>query len=233
VLAISRLACKQFIAAGFDNSLIFPYGYFVDARVPEISVRERKRGKILRFAYIGTLIKRKGYDIAINAFSTMIAEGNGVELDLYGMSEGKEWNANSFSGIRHCGMLPFGKTQAALTQYDAVVVPSRYDGWSVVVNEAIIAGTPIIVSRNVGASDLVATHLLGLVYDGTEEGLSNALREIVRAPHRLERWSQAEQAFAPNIRPARAAQYLVDVLRFGFEGGVRPRCPWYQLGEES
>ena len=60
---------------------------------------------------------------------------------------------------------------------DAFVLPSRHDGWGVVINEALGAGLPIIVSDGVGAAhDLVTHGVNGLI---TPAGDACALRDAL------------------------------------------------------
>src|SRR5437870_11248743 len=48
---------------------------------------------------------------------------------------------------------------------DLLVLPSRYDGWGAVINEALMSGIPAICSDNCGAADLVRSSVqLGAVF---------------------------------------------------------------------
>src|SRR5262249_3117283 len=62
---------------------------------------------------------------------------------------------------------------------DIFVLPSRHDGWGVVVNEALGAGLPMIVSDRVGACDLVEDGAKGLITcAGDVEELADALLQL-------------------------------------------------------
>ncbi len=47
---------------------------------------------------------------------------------------------------------------------DRLVLPSRWDGWGAVVNEALSAGTPAIVSDTCGCSSLLVSSRCGAVF---------------------------------------------------------------------
>ena len=65
---------------------------------------------------------------------------------------------------------------------DIFVLPSRHDGWGVVVNEALGAGLPIIVSDRVGARDLVENGCNGFVTTaGDIDSLASALLKLGRS----------------------------------------------------
>jgi glycosyltransferase involved in cell wall biosynthesis len=70
---------------------------------------------------------------------------------------------------------------------DIFVLPSRHDGWGVVVNEALGAGLPIIVSDRVGARDLVDDGRNGLITcAGDVEELADALLQLGQS-HQMRR----------------------------------------------
>ena len=80
------------------------------------------------------------------------------------------------------GRLEGERLLAAYCSADALVLPSRFEPWGLVVNEGMAAGLPIIVLNRVGcASDLVDGHETGIVYDyaGTD-GLFDAMAAMTR-----------------------------------------------------
>jgi glycosyltransferase involved in cell wall biosynthesis len=62
---------------------------------------------------------------------------------------------------------------------DVLCVPSRYDGWGLVVPEGLAAGLPVIATDRMGAAlEFVRTGRNGwLIPAGDEEALLNAMRE--------------------------------------------------------
>jgi glycosyltransferase involved in cell wall biosynthesis len=83
----------------------------------------------------------------------------------------------------------------------AFVLPSLYEEWGLVVNEAMACGVPVLVSRTVGcAEDLVAHGRNGFLFDPTDaDALGRALQTLVSDPAtvarmgreslaRIERW---------------------------------------------
>jgi glycosyltransferase involved in cell wall biosynthesis len=70
---------------------------------------------------------------------------------------------------------------------DVMVLPSEYEPFGVVVNEAMLCGCPVVVSDRVGAGDdLVSSGENGFVFPfGQIESLGAILREVLASPERL------------------------------------------------
>ena len=62
------------------------------------------------------------------------------------------------------------KNQIELKTYyrnaDILILPSKYESWGLVINEAMASSTPVITNRNCGASfDLIKNNKTGLIYN--------------------------------------------------------------------
>jgi glycosyltransferase involved in cell wall biosynthesis len=123
-----------------------------------------------------------------------------------------------FAGFRNQSELPRFFELA-----DAFVLPSRHEPWGLIVNEAMAAGCPVIVSSDVGChADLVTDGVEGCVFPvGDITALTAALRRVFRTPEtagamgdaarrRIADWSFEEdvrglrQALAHTTRKLRA-----------------------------
>jgi glycosyltransferase involved in cell wall biosynthesis len=78
---------------------------------------------------------------------------------------------------------------------DLMVLPSEYEPFGVVVNEAMLCGCPVVVSDRVGAGyDLVSPGENGFVFPfGDVDSLAGILREALTAPDRLRLLGDAAQ----------------------------------------
>ena len=229
IFAISPKAVTQFRAAGFEPSRVYPYGYFV---ATSACTTERVEGvggaghaTALRAIYVGAMISRKGLDTAAQAIRQCRASGVAVELDLYGSGDPSAYVGD---GVTHRGTIPAGQAQRVMAGYDVLLLPSRYDGWGVVVNEALQQGTPVLASRNAGASALVETSGSGGVFEPrNSEALAALLTSAARDPHVLAAWRERAIAYRSRLDPDVAARYLVDCVESHVDGLPRPTCPWY------
>jgi len=79
--------------------------------------------------------------------------------------------------IHALGRLSGDSVYQVLSACDVLVLPSHFEPWGLVVNEAMAAGLPVIVSDRVGASeDLVVDGETGLIVkSGDREALQRAI----------------------------------------------------------
>ncbi|NBF09260.1 glycosyltransferase family 4 protein [Pseudomonas sp. Fl4BN1] len=227
VFAISRRAVAQYADAGVPREKLFPFGYFVPSiETTSEQRREAERGSApLRVIFIGTLIGVKGLDKLIGAIKAL---GFPVTLDIYGPGDPALFEIDGRT-VHYRGSIPFGRAQAVVGAYDLLVLPSRYDGWGVVVNEALCAGVPVVCSDQVGAGVLVERFGAGVVFSSTvPQALEHVLTELGRDPERLLAMRRATSRAAEAIQPSVAANYMLAVLRAGPADKARTPSPWYQ-----
>ena len=135
--------------------------------------------------FSGSLIQRKGVDLIATAFSRLAGENPHLRLRLRLMGGGPlEPVLRHF--LRGCAeqveFLGFRDWQVLPTEYaraDILCVPSRYDGWGLVVPEGLAAGLPVISTTQTGAGvEFLETGRNGwLIPPDDEEALFQALRE--------------------------------------------------------
>lgn len=230
IFAISRLAMHQYAAAGMSTERLFPFGYFVPSesfKTPQYHSNAAPH-QHLRIAFVGSLIAIKGLPTLIGAVRRAIDQGADLQLEVFGPGDPSAFDFDS-EHIRHAGRIPFGYTQQYLLEHDLLVLPSQYDGWGVVVNEALCAGIPVICSDRVGARVLVETFGAGLVFPaGDEEALANLLMTLFREPEVLSKLKSACAVAAKAIQPSRAASYMLEVLSAEPVERIGIPSPWYR-----
>jgi glycosyltransferase involved in cell wall biosynthesis len=111
--------------------------------------------------------------------------------------------------VRFLGFANQTELPAIYTAADLMVLPSVYDAFGVVVNEAMLCGCPVVASDHVGAArDLIAHGQTGFVYPcGDVEALAGLLQKVFQqaladrsklsdlaraARARMESWSPRE-----------------------------------------
>lgn len=94
---------------------------------------------------------------------------------------------------RFLGFVNQSQLPAVYTASDVLVLPSSYEPFGVVVNEASLCGCAAVASDRVGsARDLIATVDPGLVYPcGDVEALSTLLSKLTRDPERVRELGRA------------------------------------------
>ena len=117
--------------------------------------------------------------------------------------------------IHYAGFQPPEELPRFFSQADVFVLPSRYDGWGVVVNQAAAAGLPVICSDHVGAGyDLVESGRNGMVFPiGDEAALEQAMRHFVEEPDLIGPWGEASRHIASSWTPADGAERWVKAIQ--------------------
>lgn len=227
LLAMGTLAENFYAGMGVDRRRIHPYAYqsplgFTARPEPEAP------GALVAF---GQLLPRKGFDRLLAALEAMPADV-AFTLDIYG--DGPEKARLSAQAarprlrdrVRMRGPLAAKELAARLPAYACTVVPSRFDGWGMAVNEALQAGVPVIASETVGAADLVRASGAGAVVQD-DDALRAALLLRLRSPDRLARERARATAFSSRITPAAVGEHLRRILEHvcGLRA-EKPVPPW-------
>lgn len=97
---------------------------------------------------------------------------------------------------------------------DVLVLPSSYEPFGVVVNEAMLCGCSVIVSDSVGARfDLVREGETGFVFPTGDVGaLSALLRQALQSPERLRRFGEAARERMASWSPSENVEGMVVAL---------------------
>lgn len=229
LLAKGLNQCRAIVAIGsraeqdyrqrFPDIPVFNIPYYCDLSSFNSNLPHRPRTPVT-ILFCGQMIRRKGVDVLLQAFEQVIQSGLEARLLLVGReAELPQMLATLAPEVQQ--HIEFAGFQAPddLPQFfqraDLFVLPSRYDGWGVVVNQALGAGLPIICSDAVGAAyDLIEPGINGcLVPGGDAEVLTRALMQYLKHPDQLQAASQASVHKAENWSPAVGAQHWVEVLQ--------------------
>lgn len=229
VLAQGLNQCRAIVAIGskaeqdyrqrFPGKPVFNIPYHCDLSSFGENVPERPRTPAT-ILFCGQMIERKGVDLLLQAFEQVIQSGLQARLLLVGREAELPQMMQKLAPevqqqIEFAGFQAPDDLPQFFQQADIFVLPSRYDGWGVVVNQALGAGLPIICSDAVGAAhDLIEPGVNGcIVPSGDAHALTDAFTHYLKYPDRLQAASQASLMQAHQWTPARGAQRWVEVLK--------------------
>lgn len=140
------------------------------------------------FLYSGRLAAVKRVDLLIKAFGAISAERPGWDLVVAGDGPlGDELRQRVPESIRRrviwTGFLEQDELKSAYHASDVLVLPSDFEPWAVVVQEAMAAGLPVVASDAVGsAHELIADGFSGRIFRAGDVGaLQGALLEVSAA----------------------------------------------------
>lgn len=234
ILAVSHFAVDYYTRLGVHKEQIYPFGYFrASARLqtaPEAS-RRQERTEVI---FVGQLIRRKGLDILLEAMQPLFAEYPHLYLTVIGAGEdllalqALIRKAGIEGRISFIGVLPAEQIQARVSTADVLVLPSRWDGWGMVVNEAFYAGVPAIVSDRCGASDLVQNGKNGYVFQGEDvDDLRKRLKSFLSRKGEWPRFRAEAARTGDKISVEKATAYLIECLKsITGHSSHRPAPPW-------
>jgi glycosyltransferase involved in cell wall biosynthesis len=165
------------------------------------------------------MIRRKGIDLLLLAFDRLITEGFDARLLLVGREAElpnylEMVTPASRAQIHYKGFQPPDHLPKYFGLGDVFVLPSRHDGWGVVINQALAAGLPIITSDAVGAGlDFVDNGINGMrVAAGDVEALYGAMKVFVSNPNLAARWGRDSRKKARELAPAVGSEKWVHVF---------------------
>lgn len=229
VFAISPLAVTQYSSMGIEDERIFPFGYFVPSTAtgPAKSFLPSSLSSNCRIIFVGSLITRKGLDLLIDAAKRLYALGVSFQIDVYGHGDPDSFGFDN-AYIKYAGKIPFGQAQSIIAKYDSLVLPSRYDGWGVVVNEALLAGVPVVCSDRVGAGAIVKKWGCGSVYrQDVADALFDTLFSFVSDSDLRRKMRVAALNIRASLAPTIAGTYMANVLENYRLNLPKPINPWY------
>jgi len=177
--------------------------------------RARTDGRVV-FLFCGQMIARKGIDLLLAAFQRLDESAHlllvGREAELPALLAPLPHAVRE--RIVYAGFQPPEELPRFFAQADVFVLPSRYDGWGVVVNQAIGAGLPVVCSDMVGAGhDLVENETNGLRFQtGDTTSLTEKMERFIREPAIIGSWGAAARAAAHEWTPTVGAARWVEAF---------------------
>jgi glycosyltransferase involved in cell wall biosynthesis len=183
------------------------------------SVRPSSKTSETTFLFCGQMIPRKGVDILIRAFDALVMGGAPARLLLVGRRADldemlRPASAAAKERICYEGFIPPDRLPELFARADVFVLPSRHDGWGVVVNQAMAAGLPIICTEAVGAGfDLVRDGVNGFrIPVNDPEKLIEVMNFFLEDKQRQFEFAAASRSFAAQWTPEQGAEKWRTVL---------------------
>jgi glycosyltransferase involved in cell wall biosynthesis len=188
-------------------------------------------GGTVRFLYAGRYSYRKGFDLLIEAMAslatrwpdkkwTLTLAGAG---DLAPMLKRKKYEPLR-ARIQDMGFLELSEMSTLMRHHDVFLCPSRYDGWGMVVTEALAAGMPVLASDQVGSAlDIGGRDCLRLFTSGSAQAFTAGVETFLENVKQIPRLGAEATATAMVYDSPRGAWRFVkmatEVLAMG--GGIR------------
>ncbi len=236
--AIGQMAKQDLEAFGVAPERIVFSPYHVDSALFE-ALASRFDGPTSRaklgldpgrfvLLFSGKLIPRKEPLLLIDALEKVRGLGD-VELLVLGdgalreevLSRGRRVLGDRFHAAGFVNQSELGPYFAAA---DALVLPSSYETWGLVVNEAMYFGLPSIVSDRVGCRpDLVRPGETGFVFrSGDAPGLTRAIQQMLDDRNQTREMGQRARALVRSYSTEAARDGILRATGFNGDGAADP-----------
>lgn len=230
LLPLGEKGRNVFLSFGWNPDVVFPFMY--NPELPEIerfASNEKVPGECVHFLYVGRFSYRtKGVDMLMNA--TELLKGN-WHLDIVGgygdkKNEIIDW-ANGNSNVSFLGTWDSSSVSEHLLQYDVVIVPTRFDGWNLLINEAINSGVGVITTNEAVSDEVITNSGAGIVVDCSASMIAETMQSVIDDVSLVKKWHELAIAYKSKISSKTVGNYLIDILDYVFyDNPVKPEKPW-------
>lgn len=233
--ALGDKGVEAYQKLGWPAEKVFPLLYLPDVKMVSYDTPVNKtKDSMVRFVYLGRFSAGwKGTDLLIDACKHLKNQNYSLEM-VGGYGDYKEKTMQYISQNDH---LSFGGTWKIheacerLHNFDVCIVPSRFEGWNVTVNEALMAGIGCIVTDEAVSDELVRESGAGLIIKPDAQSIANAMDMVMDDPECINSFKRNACAYRDRISANVCAQYFIDVTNFLFDedgGKVKPVAPWME-----
>jgi glycosyltransferase involved in cell wall biosynthesis len=229
-LPIGTLSVDAFARYSWDRNVLFPFMY--DSHIPDITQLNfpKKTNTPVKFLYVGQFCWRKGVDLLINSLNDLNGDWHLSFVGKNGEYEDEiKVLVNRNPRVSYLGVWPSSQVVHNIADFDVCLIPSRFDGWGLLTNEAIHAGVGVIVSDTAASYDLVKASGAGIIVSaGNINSLRSAIQKVIDNPSLATSWKEKARIYSPKITSESIGNYLIDVLEYVFfdKNRIRPQCPW-------
>lgn len=240
VLAIGGTGVEWFRRCGYPAAKIFPFCYVVESPPtappdPRIAADGALTGapcQDVQIVFVGRLIQLKRVDLLLSALARVERSNWGLSIVGDG-SESRRLKDQAVSRgldtrVDFLGLQGNATIRSCLAEADLLVLPSRWDGWGAVVNEALMAGVPVICSDWCGASALIRAGWNGDVFRcGSVDDLAATLQRWIDRGRLPDDQREAIRTWSGCIAGPAVAGYVLDIVKFvSGSAAERPPPPW-------
>jgi glycosyltransferase involved in cell wall biosynthesis len=179
--------------------------------------------------FLGRVTEKKGVDVLLRSFAHVL-EHQPARLAVVGPDDGGQRprlerlaeNSGIGSQVDFVGGLYGRDRLAALSAADVWALSSHTENFGIAVMEAMAAGCPVAISREVNLAEEVAEANAGLVADAEPRAFAAGLLKLLGDPERRRSLSRAGREFAARYDWSEVTPRLLDMYRMamGREGSA-------------
>lgn len=197
------LADKIFVASTFtantlkvfpknlSNIKVIPYGF-----PPVTHNKSYQLGKKVKMLFVGKLSQQKGIAYLFKAMNGL---EKFIDLTIVGQKVTAKCDVLDRELLKHNWIpsLPHHKILNLMRESDVLLFPSLFDGFGLVITEAMSQGTPVIATECSGGIDIIEHNENGWIVEaGSVESLRNCIEEILQDTAKIEKLGKQAQLVA-------------------------------------
>lgn len=206
-IVLTKFAKGKFVQAGFPTHKLAVKPNFVS--LPKI----RTKQKGVYAVFVGRLSKEKGVETLLRAWQNL----PGMPLKLIG--DGPIFDKAKSLSPKSVEVLGRMKHEEALDQMSNalfMVMPSEwYEGFPMVIVEAMACGVPVIASRLGAMAEIIDDGRTGLLFEsGDAKDLASKVRRLFEHPEKAEDMGRNARAeYEAKYTPERNYKMLMDIYK--------------------
>ena len=176
VFASGILHKKLLLELGFQKQIVLTRGVGIINKPP---IRSNYKTYNKRFLYLGRLINEKNLDYLVSIFNDLPEHYLTIAGDGYLKDHLRDYSNKNINFISH---IENDKISKLFEINDFLVLPSISETWGLVVEESLYFNTPVIISKNCGASELIKNGYNGIIINPYDiESTKNKIKSISKS----------------------------------------------------
>lgn len=190
---------------------VIPYGF------PEVKQKKEYQPLVsrkLKVLFIGGLSQRKGLSYLFNAVESM---QNKVELTIVGQKAVANCDVLNLALEKHKWIpsLSHDQVLACMREHDVFVFASLFEGFGLVITEAMSQGVPVITTDRTAGPDIIKDGEDGwIVPAGSSMAIKEVFTKILETPEIVKKFGIAAQQKAQTRPWSVYGQEMADALSF-------------------
>jgi glycosyltransferase involved in cell wall biosynthesis len=186
IIAISDHAKRELVDLyHFDQQKVhmIPHGVDTEKFQPQSEKHSAVNSDKITLLYVGRLGPRKGIDLLLESLSEIDAENIELLIAGTGRHKNKLEQKAEFMTIPHSinflGYVPEEELPELYSSADIFVLPSTYEGFGLVILEAMACGTPVIGTDVGGIPTAIDHESTGILVDRSVSSLTEGISKLV------------------------------------------------------
>lgn len=217
IICVSQTVKEAFIKRfGITDNLDVKYNIIDNEAITIKAGEHLEKGDKFRIVSVGRLEKRKGFDRLLKVMKKLSDESINCELLIVGEGSVRDEltayikNNNLSHIVTLVGFSdnPYKYMQSA----DLCVFPSRAEGYSTVVTEAVILGKPIVVSNCSGMKEILGNSEYGIVTE-TDDELYKSVKNMILDDKLREEYSSKAKERSKDFSKETMLNNIIDLFK--------------------